>query len=98
MHTFESNYVAEVQYAPDATERRVPVREEHLTRIAKLIDEGAIVLAGAYDDMSATLLVFNLRSEDAVKAIIESDVYWRSGVWTGYEIRKLNRLVDEERS
>lgn len=98
MHNFESNYVAEVLLRPDATERRVPVREEHLTRVAKLMDEGAIVLAGAYDDMSATLLVFSLENEDAVKAIIESDVYWRSGVWTGYEIRKINRLVDEERA
>lgn len=97
MHNFESDYVAEVQYAPDATQRRVPVREEHLTRIAKLMDEGAIVLAGAYDDMSATLLVFDLENEDAVKAIIESDVYWRSGVWTSYEIRKLNRLIEGER-
>lgn len=95
MPNIEPAYAAQVTYAPDAADRRVPVREEHLTRIAKLMDEGAIVLAGAYDDMSATLLVFDLENEDAVKAIIESDVYWRNGVWTGYEIRKLNRLVED---
>jgi len=95
MPNFELAYVASVTYAPDAADRRVPVREEHLARVTKLMDEGAIILAGAYDDMSATLLVFVLENEDAVKAIIESDIYWRTGVWTGYEIRKISRLVED---
>lgn len=85
--------VVEAAYAQGAAQKRAPFREEHLDRVAKLIDSGAVVLAGAVDDMSASLIVFALETEDAVRAVVESDVYWRNGIWTGYKIRKLNRVV-----
>jgi len=93
----EPCFVVEATYAKGAAERRVPFREEHLTRVAMLSDEGAVLLAGAFDDLSASLLVFAVESEQAVAAIVETDVYWRQRVWTSYKIRRLNRVVFEDR-
>lgn len=90
-------YVAECIYAKGAAERRAPFREQHLARVGMLSDEGALLLAGAYDDLTASLLVFAVASEEAVAAIIETDVYWKNKVWTSYTIRKLNRVVLEDR-
>jgi len=47
--------------------------------------------------MSAALLVYAVRSEQAAAAIIETDVYWKNKVWTSYKIRRLNRVVLEDR-
>jgi uncharacterized protein YciI len=91
----EPCYVVEAVYADGAAERRAPYRREHLDRVAMLADEGALVLAGAFDDLSASLLVFAVQSREAAAAIVETDVYWRQGVWTSYTIRKLNRVVLE---
>lgn len=89
-------FVVEATYAKGAAQRRAPYREVHLTRMAMLNDEGALLLAGAFDDLSASLLVFAVGSEDAVRAIVESDVYWRNKVWTNYTVRKLNAVIFEE--
>ena len=88
-----TSWMVEAVYAGDAAERREPFRAEHLDRVRKLSREGALVLAGAFADMSASLLVFAVESEDAVRAIVETDVYWRNGVWTSYAVRRLNRVV-----
>lgn len=86
-------FLVEAVYVEGAAEKRAPFREEHLSRVEKLIREGALLLAGAMNDMSHSLLVFNVESEDAARAVIESDVYWRNGVWTDYSVKKLNRVV-----
>jgi uncharacterized protein len=89
----KTSYVVEAVYAPDAAERREPFRGEHLDRVGKLSKEGALLVAGAFADMSASLLVFAVSNEEAVRAIIETDVYWHNGIWTDYTVRKLNRVV-----
>jgi uncharacterized protein YciI len=86
-------FVVEALYAKGAAELRVPHREAHLGRLAMLSDEGALVFGGAFDDLSASLLVFAVGTEEAVAAIVETDVYWRNKVWTSYKIRKINRVL-----
>lgn len=86
-------YVVEAAYVEGAADKRGPYREEHLERVGKLIEAGAVLVAGALGDMSASLLVFAVDGEDAVRAVVESDVYWQSGIWTGYTVRRLNRVV-----
>jgi hypothetical protein len=93
MPDIRTSWVVEAAYAGDAAERREPFRGEHLERVGKLMQEGALLVAGALADMSASLLVFAVESEDAVRAILETDVYWRNGVWTSYAVRRLNRVV-----
>lgn len=86
-------FVVEASYVVGAAERRAPFRNEHLERVEKLARAGAIILAGAFGDMSGSLLVFALEHEDSVRAIVETDVYWREGIWTAYTIRKLSRVT-----
>lgn len=86
-------FVVEAIYAPDAAESRKPHREAHLERVRKLADEDVLVLAGAYEDLSASLLVFQVETEDAARAVIETDVYLKEGVWTNYRIRKMARVI-----
>jgi len=93
----EPCYVAECIYAKGAAEGRAPFREQHLARLGMLSDEGALLLAGAFEDMRSSLLVFAVESEEAVAAIIETDVYWTNKVWTSYTTRRLNRVVLEDR-
>jgi uncharacterized protein YciI len=89
-------YVVEATYVEGAREKRAPYREEHLSRIAKLYEEGVVVVAGALADMSASIFVLDLEREDSARAIVETDVYWRNGIWTDFSIRKLNRVVFAE--
>jgi uncharacterized protein YciI len=89
----ESIWVVEAAYGPDAAERRAPVRAEHLRRIDALRQAGTIVEAGAYTDMSGSLILVRAADEAAARAIVEADVYTRTGVWTGFRIRRLGRVV-----
>lgn len=88
-------FLVEADYVEGAAEKREPFREAHLDRVEKLQGEGALLLAGAFEDLRGSLLVFDVGSEEAVAAIIESDVYWRNGIWTDYRIRRMNRVVVE---
>ena len=86
-------FVVEATYAEGAVEKRTAHREAHLGRARKLADEGVLVLAGAFEDMSASLLVFEVESEESVRAIVETDVYLKHGIWTDYRIKKLTRVA-----
>ena len=92
----ERVYVIEGTYAPDAAERRVPVRGEHLARVAAAHRDGRVVMAGAFDDMSRSLLVLRAEDEAAARAWAGADVYVGSGVWASVEIRPFNLVMIEE--
>jgi len=70
----------EATYGPDAAQRRPAVRQEHLKRIGELRAVGTVVEAGGYADMSGSLLLVRAPDEAAALAILNSDVYARSGV------------------
>jgi uncharacterized protein YciI len=89
----ERVWVAETTYSPDVEERRPPVRPEHLARIAELRDAGVIIDAGAFADMSGSLIILRAASEEEALALIHSDVYFRAGVWNSCRIRALGRVV-----
>src|SRR2546429_7826206 len=97
MTVTEPCYVAECIYAKDAATKRAPFREAHLARVGMLSDEGALLLAGAFDDMGGSLLVFVVESEEAGTAIIETDGFWKNKGWASYKIRRLNRVILEAR-
>lgn len=91
--TSERVFVIEGSYAPDAAERRVPVRPEHLSRVAKGQAEGRVLLAGGFDDMSRSILVLRAPDEAEARAWAEADVYLRSGVWTAVDVRPFNAVL-----
>lgn len=89
----EHVWVVDAIYGPDAAERRSAVRAEHLARMAELREAGTIIEVGGYADMSGSLILARLPSEEAVSALVRADVYFRTGVWTGFRTRALGRLV-----
>ncbi|KZT23898.1 hypothetical protein NEOLEDRAFT_1117146, partial [Neolentinus lepideus HHB14362 ss-1] len=82
-------------YAPDYTDegafqRRLDVRPKHLEKAKELIAAGTIKVGGAFVDpvtvssetkkLTGSGLIVQAASLEDAKKIIESDVYWTSGV------------------
>jgi uncharacterized protein YciI len=89
----EPVFVIEATYAPDASETRPRVRPEHLTRIAKLQDEGVVLEAGGYLDLSKAIIVVRAPDEAAALAIARDDVYMREGVWVEVRVKPFGRVA-----
>jgi uncharacterized protein YciI len=90
----ETIYVVEVSYAADAADKRPAVRPEHLSRVARLIDEGRLIEAGGFLDFSSALLLVRAPSEAEAVALIRDDVYIRAGVWVDdVRARPFGRVV-----
>lgn len=89
----EPIWIIEAACGPDVAERRSAVRAEHLARIADLRRVGTIVEAGAFADMSGSLVLLRAPSEEAALAVVQEDVYYRSGVWTGFRVRAFGRVA-----
>lgn len=80
-HSLESVWVVQATYAPDAAETRVPFRPRHLARIATLKAAGTIIEAGAFLDMSGSLMMIRAVDEAAAIEIARQDIYMQNGVW-----------------
>ena len=90
----ETIYIVEVPYAADASARRPAARPEHLTRVARLMDEGRLIEAGGYLDLSSAVLLVHASTEADAVALIRDDVYIRSGVWVDdVRARAFGRVV-----
>ncbi len=92
-HSLENVWVVQATYAPDAAETRVPLRARHLARIAILKAAGTIVVAGAYTDMSASVLMVRAEDEDAAIEIARQDVYMQNGVWVELRAKPFVQVV-----
>jgi len=89
----ETIWLVEATYAPDAAETRPAHRPEHLTRMAALRDEGTVVEAGAFTDLSSSILLIRAASEEAALELCREDVYLREGVWVELRARPFGRVV-----
>ncbi|HVF12058.1 MAG TPA: YciI family protein, partial [Actinomycetota bacterium] len=89
MASLQVCFLVTASYAENAEQARAPHREKHLERLSKLSTEGALLFAGAADDLSASVLVFAVENDEAVKAIVETDIYMRNGIWTDFTVTKL---------
>jgi uncharacterized protein YciI len=90
----ETIYVVEVSYAADAPEKRPAVRPEHLTRVARLMEEGRLIEAGGFLDFSSALFLLRTASAEEAVELIRDDVYIRAGVWNDdVRARPFGRVV-----
>ena len=89
----EPIFVIEATYAPDAAETRPRVRPQHLTRVARLMEEGVVLEAGAYLDLSTALLLVRAANEEAALAIAREDVYMKEGIWVEARVKAFGRVV-----
>ncbi len=89
----EPVFVIEATYAPDAAETRAPHRPTHLARIAELRAAGIVLEAGAFPDLSGSLLLVRAADTDAALALAAEDVYMREGVWVEARVRPFVRVA-----
>jgi len=91
--TIEPTWLIEATYAPDAAETRVPFRARHVVRIAELRAAGVIVEAGAFADLTASILIVRAADEAAALDIARGDIYMANGVWVELRARPFGRVV-----
>lgn len=89
----EPVWLVEATYAPDAAEARVPFRAEHLAGVAARKEAGVIIEAGAFADVSATIMIVRAADEAEAIAIVSDDVYLRNGVWVELRARRFGRVT-----
>jgi uncharacterized protein YciI len=93
MPALQPSYLVEAVYAPDAADRRTPFREEHLAGLSAHVAAGTLLTAGAFDDMSGSVLIALIDDEDEILRLVHNDIYWRNGVWVDVRLRRFHRLV-----
>ena len=91
--SIEPVWFVEATYAPDAAETRVPFRAQHLGRLLELKDAGVVIEAGAFSDVSATILLVRAADETAALELFRDDVYMRNGVWVELRARPFGRVI-----
>ena len=89
----EPVFIIEATYGPDAAQLRPPHRPTHLARIAALRASGVVLEAGAFPDLSGSLLIVREADADAALAIAREDVYLREGVWVEARVRPFVRVA-----
>ncbi|MES2209968.1 MAG: YciI family protein [Chloroflexota bacterium] len=88
-------WLVEATYAPDGAEARVPFRAEHIARLQRLRAEGIVIEAGAFTDVSSTVMIVRAKTEEDVLALARDDVYMRNGVWVEIRVRPFGRVRDQ---
>ena len=89
----EPVWLVEATYAPDAAETRAPFRAEHLAGVLERKAAGIYVEAGAYADVSASIVLVRAESSEAAIEIVGDDVYLRNGVWVELRARAFGRVT-----
>jgi uncharacterized protein YciI len=57
------------------------------------MDAGVVVMAGAFADVSASIIVVRAADEAAALDIARSDIYMANGVWVEVRARALGLVV-----
>jgi uncharacterized protein YciI len=76
---------------PEALERRMRVRQDHLDKIALLKKSGEFVLGGAILDdngkMIGSMIVYEFPDRSSLDKRLEEEPYLIHGVWKNVEIK-----------
>lgn len=73
-------------YCEDALEKRTPFREEHLTRLKALKEQGTLITLGPTEASTHVFGIFEAAEIQQVRDLLEQDVYWREGIWTDLQV------------
>ena len=88
----EDAYLIEATYTLDAAEKRPAVRGAHVGHLVELMAAGILIEAGAFKDISSSILIVRAADEAAALAIAQSDVYVAAGVWGEITARPFGRV------
>jgi len=73
-------------YCQNAIAKRTPFRDEHLSRLSKLKEEGILITLGPTKCNRYVFGVFEASTIDDLKKLLEDDVYWKEQIWTSLYI------------
>jgi uncharacterized protein YciI len=73
-------------YCDDALEKRTPYRDEHLSGLRRLKEEGLLITLGPTEGSTHVFGIFEAESQQQVEEILHGDVYWRQGIWTALQV------------
>ena len=79
--------------APDAREKRPPVRPAHLAHLDPLARAGRIRLAGPFLDRTGSLIVVEAASLAEVWALVAGDPYVTEGVFNRVEVKPFQQVL-----
>ena len=84
-------YLVQIPDFPNALEKRLAVRPQHLKDITPKVEAGKIVMGGAMlakqpkegeqPEMLGSVMVVKADSEEEVKEMLENDIYAKGGAW-----------------
>jgi uncharacterized protein YciI len=84
-------WLIQVPILPDSIEKRLATREQHLNEAKRKIEDGIITFAGGIlasptidgdnKEMTVTLFIVTVDTEEEARRILENDIYSTSGIW-----------------
>ena len=81
-------------YVNDIVERRTSFRQEHLTLIREVYEQGALLMAGALTEpVDGAVFVFSTDDRSIVEDFVARDPYVREGLVTSWRIRPWNVIT-----
>lgn len=83
-----SKYVMFGSYCENVLEKREPYRQAHLEGLKQQKESGVLVTLGPTKDTTKVFGIYEADDETTVKHLVESDPYWKNGIWTEYEIKE----------
>jgi uncharacterized protein YciI len=87
-------YLLFYDYADNAVERRAPFRNDHLSLAREWVEDGRLVLGGAFaDPVDGAALVFKAEDRAAVEEFVRKDPYVIGGLVTAWRIRPWTLVV-----
>jgi len=73
-------------YCENALEKRTPYRDEHLSGLRRLKEQGMLITLGPTEGSTHVFGIFEADSQEQVEAVLHADVYWRQGIWTALQV------------
>ena len=86
-------YILTYELADNYFEAREPVRQLHFNHIQPYLEKGEFLMGGALETAEEAVLIFKTTNKAIIEEFIQKDPYVRSGVVTGWWIRKWNMVV-----
>ena len=88
--------IARDDTAPGTLDKRLANRDEHLVRIHAMKADGSIVDGGALLDddgtMVGSIILCDFPDRAALDAYIQSEVYFRAGIWKDIQVTPFRRV------
>jgi len=81
----------------DYVEKRIPIREKHLSHAKAAFERGELIMAGALDNpVDKAVLIFKGLDTSAVGKFVKNDPYYLNGLITSWEIRPWTVVIGGE--